>query len=52
MVRVLARMRGYALANARHTRFGVLSLAGAALLGLAGAWVAVGRELRRFATGR
>ena len=30
----------------------ILVLAGAAVLGLAGAWVAVGRELHRFAAGR
>jgi len=30
----------------------ILVLAGAAVLGLTGAWVAVGRELRRFAAGR
>lgn len=34
MVRVLAKMRGFALANARQTKFGVVSLVGAALVGL------------------
>jgi ABC-2 type transport system permease protein len=34
MVRVLVAMRGFALANARQSKFGILSLVGAGLLGL------------------
>lgn len=44
MVHVLATMRGYALANARQTKFGMVSLIGAALLGFiaAGATLLLG----------